>query len=340
MFQPLISVIITSYNRAEYIADAIESALSQDYSNFEVVISDNASSDNTDEIISRYISDPRIRYFRNQTNIGMIPNFKKATEKLARGEYITFISSDDYLTNDSFLSESIELIEQGKAVLAVFSKNQAYNTFTKLLSLQKPRHSYVYDQKFKNGIDVFFDVPIAGNFGFGGAFYNRELFISLDPFKYELSGVDALLNFLLMLKGNIGFISKPTYTYRIHAGQASELSTAKDIIANFNHILIPFQYAKQNKLADEEKLEQWKNDLVFRDLRHFTVSLSASKNMEYKNLLCYAKMNHLLVYKKLKRDIKWNIIIFFFKRPKFSIKFFKIFSKKRFEELHHILESH
>src|SRR5688572_32431359 len=102
---PLVSVIITSYNRASLIVKTIESALAQDYPNLEIIISDNCSTDDSDAVIRKYTGDPRIRYFRNAENIGMMPNFIKATYELSRGEYLTYVSSDDYLTDPTFVSE-------------------------------------------------------------------------------------------------------------------------------------------------------------------------------------------------------------------------------------------
>jgi glycosyltransferase involved in cell wall biosynthesis len=75
---PLVSIIITSYNRASAIEEAINSALAQDYNNIEVVISDNASTDNTDAVLSKYKDDERVKCFKNEINVGAIPNYKKA----------------------------------------------------------------------------------------------------------------------------------------------------------------------------------------------------------------------------------------------------------------------
>ena len=62
---PLVSIVITNYNREKTIATAIESALVQDYPNLEIIISDNCSTDDSVNIIKKYIDDPRIRFFQN-----------------------------------------------------------------------------------------------------------------------------------------------------------------------------------------------------------------------------------------------------------------------------------
>jgi len=96
---PLITVAIPTYNRANgYLRKAIECALGQTYQNVEVVISDNCSSDNTEEIVKGY-ADPRIRYFRQSTNIGANNNFNFCLSK-AEGSYFLLLHDDDSIDAD------------------------------------------------------------------------------------------------------------------------------------------------------------------------------------------------------------------------------------------------
>lgn len=95
--KPLVSVLMTSYNREQYIAESIESVLASTYPNFEVIILDNCSTDNTFEIAQKYAAlDSRIRAYRNETNIGQFPNRNKIVE-YANGEYIKYVDSDDQI---------------------------------------------------------------------------------------------------------------------------------------------------------------------------------------------------------------------------------------------------
>jgi glycosyltransferase involved in cell wall biosynthesis len=94
-FEPLISIIIPNYNYGRFLGQAIESALSQDYANLEVLVIDNASTDESRTVIERYVGSPRFSAHFNDTNIGRNKNCNRGLE-LARGEYITLLSSDDY----------------------------------------------------------------------------------------------------------------------------------------------------------------------------------------------------------------------------------------------------
>jgi glycosyltransferase involved in cell wall biosynthesis len=93
---PLVTVIITTYNYAHTVGFAIDSALAQDYPELEVLVVDNCSTDATPELVERYRPDPRFRYIRNESNIGMVPNHNKGLRE-ARGQYVVFLSADDFL---------------------------------------------------------------------------------------------------------------------------------------------------------------------------------------------------------------------------------------------------
>ncbi len=98
MTDPLVSICIPTYNRANVIRKTIDSALSQTYTNIEVIVVDNASTDNTEEIVASY-DDPRLRYVRNSKNLGLFGNFNRCIELYA-GEYLHILHSDDYIDPD------------------------------------------------------------------------------------------------------------------------------------------------------------------------------------------------------------------------------------------------
>lgn len=89
----LVSVIMPSYNTAEYIAHSIDSVIAQTYQNWELLIVDDCSEDNTDEIVSK-ITDKRIRYFKNDCNSGAAVSRNRALRE-AHGRWIAFLDSDD-----------------------------------------------------------------------------------------------------------------------------------------------------------------------------------------------------------------------------------------------------
>lgn len=115
---PKVSIILTSYNHEKYIKDAIDSALNQTFSDFELIIWDDASTDESWRIITEY-SDPRIQAYKNEINIGG-GNSRKAIEGVTQGEYIAIHHSDD-IWEPQKLEKQVAFLDTHPEVGAVFS---------------------------------------------------------------------------------------------------------------------------------------------------------------------------------------------------------------------------
>ncbi len=90
----LVSIITPSYNTAKYIGETIRSVQAQTYENWEMIIVDDCSTDNTDEVVLEYLSDTRIKYLKNDKNSGAAISRNYALRE-ARGKWIAFLDSDD-----------------------------------------------------------------------------------------------------------------------------------------------------------------------------------------------------------------------------------------------------
>lgn len=112
MKKGLVSIILPTYNRKDSIKDAIDSCLTQTYQKIEIIICDDHSTDHTKEYIKeRMKEDPRIRYCVTPEGKKGANAARNTAIKIAQGEYITFLDSDDYLTKDS-ISNRVEVIEK------------------------------------------------------------------------------------------------------------------------------------------------------------------------------------------------------------------------------------
>lgn len=106
----LVSIIMPSYNTAEFIAESIQSVLSQSYQNWELLIVDDCSTDNTDEVVKPYLVDKRIKYLKNEKNSGAAVSRNRALRE-ARGKWIAFLDSDDLWMPDK-LSKQITFMKE------------------------------------------------------------------------------------------------------------------------------------------------------------------------------------------------------------------------------------
>lgn len=106
----LVSIIMPSYNTAKYISETIESVQSQTYPFWELIIIDDCSTDNTDEVVKSYLLDDRIRYLKNDSNSGAAISRNRALCE-ARGRWIAFLDSDD-LWKAEKLEQQIDFMEK------------------------------------------------------------------------------------------------------------------------------------------------------------------------------------------------------------------------------------
>jgi len=127
MSTPLVSVLMTAYNREKYIAAAIDTVLSSTYTNFELIICDDRSTDGTVEIAQRYAeTDSRIRFYINEKNLGDYPNRNRAAS-YARGEYLKYLDSDDMLYPFS-LQAFVDFMETDRTVAIGICSRKNNNT--------------------------------------------------------------------------------------------------------------------------------------------------------------------------------------------------------------------
>lgn len=106
----LVSIIMPSYNTGCFIAETIESVLSQSYSNWELIIVDDCSTDNTDDVVGQYLTDVRIRYIKNEANSGAAVSRNRALRE-AKGKWMAFLDSDDLWEPDK-LKKQITFMEK------------------------------------------------------------------------------------------------------------------------------------------------------------------------------------------------------------------------------------
>ncbi|MDB6066927.1 MAG: hypothetical protein JWR26_3135 [Pedosphaera sp.] len=121
---PRVNVLIPTYNYARYLPETIESVLEQDFQDYEILIVDDCSTDESQAVIRHYAAmDSRIRYRFNPSNLGMVANWNYCLSQ-ARGEYVQFLFGDDRLASRAALGKMVRMLEgHPSAVLGVAARN-------------------------------------------------------------------------------------------------------------------------------------------------------------------------------------------------------------------------
>lgn len=212
---PLISVVMPTYNQAHFIKDAIESVLNQTYNNFELIIVDNYSKDNTEQIVKSFV-DPRIKYFKF-SNHGIIAASRNLGIRNSKGGYLAFIDSDDaWLPNK--LDIQAEYLEQNPHISLVFSllkvksSDERYNN--KLIATKgKSRSGFMYNQLLNFNFivcsSVMLKAPVLVDVG------------CFDEDPEIVASEDWDLWLRIARKYEIAFIAKELGIYRMHNSSMS-----------------------------------------------------------------------------------------------------------------------
>lgn len=125
---PIVSIGLPVYNGERYLRLSIESIIAQSFSDFELIISDNASTDKTAEIYREFArKDPRIKCYRNEENLGAAANFNRVFN-LARGKYFRWATADDLVAPDS-LEHCVEVLDRQSEVVLSYAKTLLIDEF-------------------------------------------------------------------------------------------------------------------------------------------------------------------------------------------------------------------
>ena len=214
--QPMVTIGLPVYNAQRYLDQALDSLLAQTYTDFELIIADNASTDRTQEICLAYAAkDQRIRYHRNEKNLGAAPNFNLLFQ-LSASKYFKWAPYDD-LIEPTFLARCVEVMEQHPEVVLCYSR-------AKIIDEQS---AYVVD--YNPGPDTSSAKP---NERFGNLILRPEYAIQqmalIRSATLKATGLygsfpssDEVLLAELALRGRFYEIPDRLYLYRLHEQQSN-----------------------------------------------------------------------------------------------------------------------
>ena len=228
---PRVSVLMTAFNRAEFIGEAIESVKSSLYPNWELIITDDGSTDQTVQIVEELVkSDHRIKFFINKNNLGDYPNRNYAAS-LASGEFLLYCDSDDAIFPDS-ISYLLELAEQYPE-RHLFMRSQG--KIVESIDPEPALRMHFFQKQF-----LFY--------GPGAMFIRKSFFYENGcfPVKYGPAN-DMYFTLKLVSKAGVVIHPKRTNFYRIHEGQERN-NEKRYLIENYrymrdalNEIYFPFK---------------------------------------------------------------------------------------------------
>jgi glycosyltransferase involved in cell wall biosynthesis len=301
-----ISVIISTYNRSEYLKIAIESVLNQTYKNVEIIIIDDCSSDNTKEIAQEYQQkSKKIIYYRNKKNLGCGLSRKYALENIATGEYIVFLDDDDKFINNEYFKKAISTFDKNEKLSMVC----APHIVNDVVNNTKTEINFNYKSLVDNKKFFLY---------FGKEDYRKPIIsiaiIKKDALEFSNYHEMKILNdttiFLrALLYGPMGFIKNTSAEYLVHENNMSFNCKVDFIIDNLNEKYNVYKKIDKSKFKlTQKQKEKWLDEQLDITIVYY-IKGSKPDYFKFKKIIRWYKKNiknkeKLKFYKELYKDTK------------------------------------
>jgi glycosyltransferase involved in cell wall biosynthesis len=211
---PRLSVTVLNYNYARYLPQCLDSILSQTFTNFEIILVNDCSTDNSLEVIERYLADERIRLVNHTENKGFVSSLIEGAE-LSRGAYITVISADDYCVSDLAFEVLLQPLETDADVAFAYSSYGQYDDHGGRHHLfQAHANSYV-----RHGMDEFRDLALECYILHSGTIVRTTAYKNVGGYNPSVHfEPGAQLWYILCSQGRVAYCADELFAYRVHPG--------------------------------------------------------------------------------------------------------------------------
>ena len=248
---PLVSFVSLTYNHAKFIEDTIAGALSQDYPNLEIIISDDASPDGTYEVMKQYMrqhpTGKNIILNRNEKNMGLVPHLNYVMQNLVHGDIIVLAGGDD-ISLSQRVSETVKLFSDDKTIMMVTGQMERINARGEKIEQLPPIEDGVYhmDDTYIQSLTFMCGAP--------GMAIRREVWDTFGALLSECPTEDSILRFRALMLGSIYVSPNVFIKYRIHENNISRPGNilnlkTEGIVAQLKHDL---QVASGKKLVSAD----------------------------------------------------------------------------------------
>lgn len=310
-----ITLFLYSYNHENFIDSAIDAVLSQNTDDIEVILSDDASKDNTFSImqqkVNEYKGNKRILLNRNKQNLGITNHLNKIM-KMGTGEWFILCAGDD-ISFINRVSHIIELINKYPNVMAINTEYEIINQYGKI----KERWHFNVNKPYVTGAT--------------GA-WNRKIFDFFGPITMNTTAEDVVIPYRAMLLGNLLLDINPTIYYRVHETSVSspQIKDVKRIREHSLKICDTLINACKQRLLDLEKAKIYINSELYisqSDKHNKIISMLNNRREGIKNEIIITRMSfiqkinytitgnnklrHNTFFKRLKKVLLTNNIIFY-----------------------------
>ena len=215
---PRLSVTVLNYNYGHYLGECLRSILAQSMTDFELILINDCSTDNSRDIIAPFLSDPRIRFVDHEKNQGYVFSLLEGC-RLSRGHILTVISADDYALDTHAFARACQTLEGDPAI------SLCYSAWHEVNDQGEVRHTRrAADQDYVlAGPDEFRRLMLSSPILHSGAMIPRWAYDAVGGYDPECRySVDTNMWLALCAAGKTAYLNTPLYAYRAHSSNLSQ----------------------------------------------------------------------------------------------------------------------
>ena len=294
----LISVIIPTYNRKEFLSEAISSVILQNYGNIEIIIVDDNSTDQTDKLINeKYSKFTNIHYYRNTVNMG--PGYNRLLGfKRSKGKYVVFLDDDDYYTDYNFFNSAMDIYKSNKNLAFVSANNFIlYEENKKLVENKLNFNKMISKKEYLTNFQMDEYPKPQSTFT---TIFNRKVLNKVGISDVKMVN-DTIIYLRALLGGDAAFIENIVGVYRVHKKNISKGCSSEFIIKNLDEKYEIYNLAKNREEFKNLINENWLNEQIFLTIDYY-ISESKVKINDCIKIIKWINKN--IRYKKYEQIIK------------------------------------
>jgi glycosyltransferase involved in cell wall biosynthesis len=270
--------MIPTYNQANFIGKAVESALAQDYPNIEIVIADDCSTDNTSAVLQSFLNDAKIKYERNSTNIGRVANYRKCLYEYTVADWVINLDGDDYYTNDQYISQAMQAIQKNDIDKTLFYQGVHILKSDRIEKWSEP--NIKSSEVVLSADDYFLKYFERNYFSHMSTLYHRPIAIASDFYSQDIISSDIFSVLLLCInnRDKYGIVSKNVSgVWYQHTGNSSKTIDPQKHLTNLLLYVKLYRLAKLNGYGKWQMLN-WLAKATFIYIRSYFYTIITSKS--------------------------------------------------------------
>lgn len=267
--QPFFSVLVPTYNQVHFIADAIEGVLSQTFTDYELLILDDHSTDSTTDRIRPYLVHSQVRYIKRPERLGRVNNYRVGVEKDAIGSWIIVCDGDDFFTDADFLSTAYSIISNNEELVMVQGGHyQGKDVSNVTIHLPQVKE----DRTILEGEEYIKSFSHIQHFSHLTTAYKMDIARKVGMYTQDTLSSDMNSLLKMAVFGKVALIRKPFALWRQHQSNASSTSPFPKRFENLNWIEDCVQFfSDHQQLLPTLNLVIWRREQIIVKFADFFV---------------------------------------------------------------------